>query len=356
MEDSTMPEADQNKIMTTQEAIRRFVNDGDHLVIGNYTVGTCYNQVAEIVRQRKKGLTIYSQSGVFDVEMLIAGDCVSRVVSTYCLRSGGRSGGSMLERYQRAGKIEVEDYSNFTYNARLTAGAQGYSFLPVLPGIIASDVFKVRDFMGDGKFGVVKCPFTGREVPVVPAANPDVCIVHVQRADKFGNAQYWGALGSVAWACLASKRVIVSCEEIVDHEIIKASPQFTIVPAFRVDAVIEEPRGAHPAELSGYYNLDILFWAMMDLSNRSEEGFRTWMKEWVYDLPTRAAYLEHYISRFGKEPLDRIQAKPYYSAPVNYGSAFISMWDDEGKIRTFDMTRTEFDKFLEERGLLTDVS
>ena len=351
-----MPEASPNKVMTTQEAIRRFVNDGEHLVIGNYTVGTCYNQVAEIVRQRKKGLTIYSQSGVFDVEMLIAGGCVSRVISTYCLRSGGRSGGSMLERYQRAGKIEVEDYSNFTYNARLTSGAQGYSFLPVLPGIMASDVFKVRDFMGDGKFGVVKCPFTGRDVPVVPAANPDVCIVHVQRADKFGNAQYWGALGSVAWACLASKRVIVSCEEIVDHDIIKASPQFTIVPSFRVDAVIEEPGGAHPAELSGYYNLDTLFWAMMDLANRSEEGFRAWMKEWVYDLPSRAAYLEHYISRFGKEPHDRVKANPYYSAPVNYGSAFTSMWNEEGKIRIFDMTRTEFDKFLEERGLLTDVS
>ena len=101
----------------------------------------------------------------------------------------------MLERYQRAGKIEVEDYSNFTYNARLTAGAQGYSFLPVLPGIMASDVFKVRDFMGEGKFGVVKCPFTGRETPVVPAANPDVCVVHVQRADKFGQCPVLGGTG-----------------------------------------------------------------------------------------------------------------------------------------------------------------
>src|SRR4030043_532268 len=108
-----MPEATENKITTTREAIRRLVKDGDHVVIGNYTVGTCYNQIAEIVRQSKKDLTIYSQSGVFDVEMLIAGDCVSRVVTTYCMRSGGRSGGSMLERYQRAGKIEVEDYSNF---------------------------------------------------------------------------------------------------------------------------------------------------------------------------------------------------------------------------------------------------
>ena len=345
----------EDKVTTAKDAISRLVRDGDEVVIGNYTVGTCYDLVTEIVRQKKKGLTIYSQSGVFDVELLIAGDCVSRVVSTYCLRSGGRNGGSMLERYQRSGRIEVEDYTNFTYNARLTAGAQGYSFLPVLPGIMASDVFKVRDFMGEKKFGVVKCPFTGRDIPVVPAANPDVCVVHVQRADKFGNAQYWGALGSVAWACLASKKVIVSCEEIVDHEIIKASPHNTILPGFRVDALIEEPWGAHPAELSGCYNLDVLFWAMMDLANRSEENFKTWMKEWVYDLPNRSAYLEHYVERFGRAPFDTLRARPYYSAPVNYGSAFTSMWKDDGKMRLFDMTSGEFEKFLEERGLFGNV-
>ena len=351
-----MSRAKANKVMTTREAVSRFVNDGDQLVIGNYTVATCYDLITEVVRQRKKGLTVFSQSGVFDVEMLISGDCVKRVVSTYCLRSGGRAGGSMLERYQRAGRIEVEDYSNFTYNARLTAGAQGFSFMPVLPGIMASDVFKVRDFMGDLKFGVLKCPFTGKDVPVVPAANPDVCIVHVQRADKYGNAQYWGALGSVSWACLASKRIIVTCEEIVDHEIIKASPNFTIVPGFRVNAVIEEPGGTHPAELSGYCNMDRLFWSTMEVANRSEDGFRAWMKEWVYDRPTRVAYLEHYIERFGKEALDKLKARPYYSAPVNFGSAFTSMWNDEGRMEMYDLTREEFEKFLEERGLLIDVS
>jgi len=142
----------------------------------------------------------------------------------------------------------------------------------------------------------------------------------------------------------------------VDHEIIKASPQFTIVPSFRVNAVIEEPRGAHPSELSGHYNLDLLFWAMMDLANRSEEGFRTWMKEWVYDLPTRAAYLEHYIARFGKEPLDRLQARPYYSAPVNYGSAFTSMWDDQGKMLLFEHDPRRIREINGREGLLTDVA
>ena len=350
-----MSEKDSGKLTTTAEAIKKFIKNGDEVVIGNYTVGTCYNQIMEIIRQGKKDLTIYSQSGVFDVELLIAGECVDKVVSTYCLRSGGRSGGSVLERYQRAGKIRVEDYSNFTYNARLTAGAHGFSFMPVLPGIMTSDVFKVKDFMGDKKFGVVKCPFTGKDIPVVPAANPDVCIIHVQRADKFGNAQYWGALGSAAWAALASDKVIVSCEEIVDHEIVKSSPHNTIIPGFRVDAVIEEPQGAHPAELSGYYNMDMLFWVSMDLANRAESGLKTWIDEWVYPLPNRAAYIDHYISKFGKKPLDDIKARPYYSAPISYGSAYTSMWREDGTMRLWGVDREEMEKFIEQKGAYIDV-
>ena len=97
--------------------------------------------------------------------------------------------------------------------------------------------------MGENKYRVIKCPYTGKDQLTVPAANPDVCIVHVQRADKFGNAQYWGALGSVAAAALASKRIVVSCEEIVEHDVIQSSPHLTLIPAYRVDAVVEVPGG-----------------------------------------------------------------------------------------------------------------
>ena len=346
----------QNKAMSAKEAVEKFVHDGDKLALGNFVVGVPYALVMEIIRQKKTGLTIYSQTGVFDLELLIAGGCASRVITGFCIRSGGQAGGSMIERYQTSGKIEVEDYSNFTYCAMLMAGAHGFPFMPVLPGIMTTDVFKVRDFMGDKKFGVVKCPFTGKETPVVPAANPDVCIMHVQRADKFGNAQFWGAMGSSAWSALASSRVIVSCEEIVDHEVIKSSPHNTIVPGFRVDAVIEEPHGSHPMELSGYWNLDDWFWAMMDMSNQTEDGFRTWMDEWVYKPKSRAEYIEHYIERFGKDALDRLKAKPYYSAPANYGSAFTSMWKDDGVDRMFGFTRERLEKMMEERGLLIDVN
>ncbi|MBW1708651.1 MAG: CoA transferase subunit A [Deltaproteobacteria bacterium] len=344
-----------NKVMTLKEAVSRFVHDGDELVVGNYTVATPFNQIMEVVRQEKKNLTVYTQSGVFDVEMLIAGECVDRIVTTYNIRSGGRGGGSMCERYQTAGKIQVEDYSNFTYNARLTAGALGYSFMPVLPGIMATDVFKVRDFMGESKFGVVECPFTGKDIPVVPAANPDVCIVHVHRADKYGNAQYWGAKGSVAWACLASKNIIVSCEELVDTEIINASPEYTILPSFRVNAVVEESFGAHPAELVGYYNMDQLFYIEMDVANASDTGLRKWMDEWVYPIPDRNTYIERYISKYGLERLKQIKAQTYYSAPVNQGAAFYSNWREDGKSVGLGLTLDEIEKVMEEKGLMIDV-
>jgi glutaconate CoA-transferase subunit A len=342
----------QNKVMSAKEAINRFVKDGDHLVIGNYTVGTCAELVFEVIRQQKKGLTLYSQSGVFDVEVLVAGGCVDRLVSTYVYRAGGKEGGSAVERALRAGTLEMEDYTNFQYNARLMAGMHGFSFMQVLEGAMVTDLFKKRSFMGENKYKVIDCPYTGKKILTVPAANPDVCIVHVQRADKFGNAQYWGALGSVAAAALASKKIVISCEEIVEHDIIQSSPHLTIMPAYRVDAVVEVPWGAHPTEVLGYYNLDRMMYAMFFMMDMTGDSLKTWMNEWVYGCPNRQAYIDHYITSYGSGKLDAIKAKPYFSAPANYGAAYTSSWDNDDLERTMGITLEEMEKILEERGLL----
>lgn len=211
--------------MSARDAIAEFVHDGDELVIGNYTVGTCAELAYEVIRQEKKNLTLYSQSGIFDVEVLVGAGCVSRLVTTYVLRAGGKKGGSAAERALWAGTLEMEDYTNFNYNARLVAGMHGFP-ISSTGRSNGHRPFRKRGFMGDNKYRVIRCPYTGKDNLTVPAANPDVCIVHVQRADKCGNAQYWGALGSVAAAALASKRVIVSCEEIVEHDIIRAQSAF----------------------------------------------------------------------------------------------------------------------------------
>ena len=341
-----------SKVMSVKEAVSQFVSDGDELVIGNYTVGSCADLVYEVVRQGRKGLTLYSQSGIFDIEVLVGAGCAEKLVTTYVLRPAGRRGGSAVERALQDGSMQMEDYTNFQYNARLTAGMHGFSFMQVLEGAMATDLFRKRSFLGDDKYRVIECPYTGKNILTVPAANPDVCIVHVQRCDKFGNAQYWGALGSVAAAALASKRIIVSCEEIVDHDIIQSSPHLTIIPAYRVNAVCEVPWGAHPTEVLGYYNVDQFMYGLFVTMDATADGLKTWMDEWVYGCEDRTAYIDHYVKKFGSRSLENIRCKPYYSAPANYGSAFTTRWDNEGKERAMGLTLTEFEQVLKERGLL----
>lgn len=341
-----------SKVMSVKEAVSQFVSDGDELVIGNYTVGSCADLVYEVVRQGRKGLTLYSQSGIFDIEVLVGAGCAEKLVTTYVLRPAGRRGGSAVERALQDGSMQMEDYTNFQYNARLTAGMHGFSFMQVLEGAMATDLFRKRSFLGNDKYRVIECPYTGKDILTVPAANPDVCIVHVQRCDKFGNAQYWGALGSVAAAALASKRIIVSCEEIVDHDIIQSSPHLTIIPAYRVNAVCEVPWGAHPTEVLGYYNVDQFMYGLFVTMDATADGLKTWMDEWVYGCEDRIAYIDHYVKKFGSRNLENIRCKPYYSAPANYGSAFTTRWDNEGKERAMGLTLAEFEQVLKERGLL----
>lgn len=340
------------KIMSVREAIGRFVKDGDEMVIGNYTVGSCTELVFEVARSRRRGLTIYSQSGILDVEVLVGAGCVDKLVTTYVLRSGGKKGGSAVQRALNAGTLQVEDYTNFQYNARLVAGMHGFSYMQVLEGALATDIFRKRSFMGENKFKIIRCPYTGKDQLTVPAANPDVCLVHVQRADKYGNAQYWGALGSVAAAALASKKIVVSCEEIVDHDLVRSSPHLTIIPAYRVNAVCEVPWGANPTEVLGYYNMDQLMYGLFMMMAGKADGMKAWMDEWVFGCEDRRAYINHYIRKFGSENLEGIRCKSFYSAPANYGSAFTSRWDGEGRERAMGVTLAELEDILRKRGKL----
>lgn len=345
-------ERENGKVMSAPEAIAKNVHDGDSLVIGSYTVSTCAELVYEIARQGRKGLLLYSQSGIFDMEVLVEAGCVEKLITAYVLRAGGKKGGSAVERALNKGTLQIEDYTNYQYNARLVAGMHGLTYIQVFEGAMVTDIFRKRGFMGENKFRVIKCPYTGRNNLTVPAANPDVCIVHVQRADKFGNAQYWGALGSVAAAALASKRIIVSCEEIVEHEIIRSSPHLTIIPAYRVDAVVEAPWGAHPTEVLGFYNMDPYMYSLFLMADCSAQGLKKWMDEWVYGCADRQSYIDHYINKFGSKLLDDIRCKPFYSAPANYGAAFYSRWDAQGKERAMGLTLPEFEQTLRGRGKL----
>ena len=248
-----------NKLMSMEDAVAKFVQDGDMIVSANFLHGTPYATIHEIIRQQKRNLTAVSCSSIEELDLLLSGGCLSKIMTSYYHRAGGRVYSRELDRALREKRVEYEDYTNFTMYNMLKAGACGYSFLPTLKSVMQSDVFNVRTHMGENKFKVINCPFTGKETVLVPALNPDVAVVHVQRCDKYGNSQFWGSLGTIKWSVLSAKKIIVSCEEIVDSDLIRRSPFLTLIPGFRVNAVVEEPWGAHPSCLAGYYNVDINF-------------------------------------------------------------------------------------------------
>ena len=135
------------------------------------------------------------------------------------------------------------------------------------------------------------CPFTGEPLVLVPALVPDVAILHVQRADPDGTGQAWGPTGVTAAAGKASRAVIVVCEELVEPAVVRDDPNRTLVPGFRVDAVVHLPWGAHPSPVQGQYNRDHAIYADYHRRTASAEGARAWLDEWVRDVPDHAGYL-----------------------------------------------------------------
>jgi len=140
---------------------------------------------------------------------------------------------------------------------------------------------------------------------------------------NFGNAQYWGALGSVAAAALASKRIVVSCEEIVEHDIIQSSPHLTLIPAYRVDAVVEVPWGANPTEVLGYYNMDQFMYGLFMMADGTADGLKAWMDEWIYGCENRAAYIDHYIQKIRQQDPRRY---PGQGLLLGAGQLWISLY------------------------------
>jgi glutaconate CoA-transferase subunit A len=303
-----------DKVMTLREAIKKFVNDGDTIYTG--MAGRSFGAVYEIIRQRKRDLTIMCGGGTEEISMLVGAGCVRRLINSYRgLETWGLS--HAIRRAIEHGvprPIEIEEYSNFSITAGFVAAATGVPFMPV-KSLLGSDIVKISTFMGNNKLRVIECPFTGEKVVVVPAMSPDVAIVHAQRADRYGNVQMWGFLGDDLWAVRAAKKVIITVEEVVDEEVIRRDPNRTVFPSFIVDAVVELPFGQHPWHKEGYYDMDLEFREMYVKMEEREETLQKFFDEWVYGVEDHMGYLK----KLGFERLWRLRAKHVYCYPVNYG-------------------------------------
>jgi glutaconate CoA-transferase subunit A len=320
---STVPE---RKLMSEAEVIDRFVADGDTVYVG-YT-SAAYGLCRAVARAGRKGLEIVGGSVGAQGTILIMAGCVSRVRTGYigaALRPG------VVQDMMTSGELKFEDYSNQAIALMLMAGALGIPFIPTR-SFLGSDYLDpaVRDYagqyLGDQKWRLMESPFDDRQQFVaLPALRPQVALLHAQRADEFGNIQAWGHLGDARWAYWAAERVIVSVEEIVPPEVIRADPSRTIAPGFRVAAVVHMPYGAHPSGQAGYYDFDYSFQARSGMSRiaRSHADWAEWSAEWIYGVDDNAGYIDQYRRRFGQQSLDAIRAtagrRP--TADVFYGYA-----------------------------------
>jgi glutaconate CoA-transferase, subunit A len=309
-----------SKVMTTADAISKFVHPGDFLFLGGYICRTPFSAIHEIIRQKIGDLTITRSNAADDFDMLIGAGLVKRFISTF-LSLGIYGLGRCYRRSLEKGiphRVEVEEYTNLSLPMMLQAGAMGMPFVPV-KDMVGTDLLNVRSFMGDNKYKMIDSPFDGRPTLLVPALNPDVAIIHVQQADEAGNAQIWGIGGDCQVGANAAKKVIVTCERIVSRETIGKDPSRTIVPSFKVVAVVEEPYGAHPGYTPGFYDVDFSMGYLYQQASNTEEGLAEFLKEWVYDIADRNAYIQHYIERFGYATFKKLEAAFDYSFPVNYG-------------------------------------
>jgi glutaconate CoA-transferase subunit A len=205
--------------------------------------------------------------------------------------------------------LELEEYSHFGMVARYTAGASNLPFFP-LRSYFETDLPTANPLIRP-----VESPYGDGVVYAVPPLQPDVTIVHAQRATAAGDTQVWGLLGCQKEAAFAAERVIVVVEEVVSEEVVRADPNRTIIPGLIVDAVVVEPWGAHPSYVQGRYDRDNRFYRDWDPISRTAEGTEAWLREWVYDVGGRADYLE----KLGPERLAELTPEPAPSGAVDYG-------------------------------------
>jgi glutaconate CoA-transferase subunit A len=292
-----------------QDAVAELVRDGDTVVIEGFTHLICFAAGHEIIRQRRRDLTLCRLTPDLIYDQMIAAGCARKLVFSWA----GNPGAGSLHAFRRAveGKagspLELEEYSHFGMVGRLCAGAARLPFWPM------------RNYMGtdlpaaNPRIATVDCPYTGERLAAVPALNPDVTIVHAQRADAQGNTQIWGLLGVQKEAAFASNRVIVVVEELVDESVIRADPNRTLIPGLVVDAVVVEPWGAHPSYAQGYYDRDNQFYVAWEAISRDPAALARYLDEYVYGVRDRAEY----VARSGG--LERLRADARVCAGVNYG-------------------------------------
>lgn len=262
------------ELMALDEAVRELVNDGDSVAMEGFTHLIPFAAGHEVIRQRKRDLTLIRMTPDLIYDQLIGMGCASKMVFSW----GGNPGVGSLHRFRDAvendwpAPLELEEHSHAGMANRYAAGAANLPFA-VLRGYVGTELMERTEV------APIDCPFTGEKLTAVPAIRPDVGIVHAQRADRDGNVQLWGIIGVQKEIALASTRSLVTVEEIVEE--FEPQPGAVVLPSWALTAVAEAPRGAHPSYAHDYYARDNGFYQEWDEISRDRDSFTAWVEEHI---------------------------------------------------------------------------
>lgn len=262
-------------ILELKEAIQELVRDGDTLALEGFTHLIPFAAGHEIVRQRRRNLTVIRMTPDLIYDQLIGAGCVAKLVFSW----GGNPGVGSLHRLRDAvengwpAPLEIEEHAHAGMAAAYAAGASGLPF-GMLRGYLGTDLPKYNT-----KIKFIECPFTGEKLAAVPAHRPDVTVIHAQKADRKGNVLMWGVVGVQKEAVLAAKRSIVTVEEIVGD--LGAPPNSVVLPSWVVGAVCVVKGGAFPSYAQGYYPRNNAFYKKWDGISRERESFQKWIEQHI---------------------------------------------------------------------------
>ena len=300
-----------SKLLTMREAIAEFVPDGATVALGLQMEQMIpFAAGHEIIRQKKRGLTLIGPISDILFDQIIAAGCVEQVIAAWVGNVMMGSAYNFRRAVEQDG-IKVFNLTNFTVALALQAGAMGVPFLPTRTAL-GSDVAKGNHFLYQ-----MFSPFEPKEcLYAVRALNPDVTIVHVQRADREGNAHCWGNFGVMIEGVRAAKRVIVVAEDIVEPEVIASDPNRTVIPGFLVNAVVECSYGAHPSPVQGYYKRDDAFFRQYHDQTKIKADSDAWLDRWVFSAVDRRAYM----NQLGACRVEDLGVKQHaYAAQADFG-------------------------------------
>ncbi len=286
-----------DKRMTEQDAVSRFVEDGFYVSYDtNVWRRGPSSLMREVIRQRKRDLWLAAKFSTHDATLLTAGGCVTRI------DVGWMEVGRVITEAMNAGRLKMYEWTNGALAYRHLAGALGVPFLP-LRYVGGTDVFR------NSGAKLIEDPYTGQPVCLVPAVNPDVALIHVNQCDMYGNARIFGPGLAPVETAMASKRVILSTEEIIDSEEIRKHPGATMLPYYLVDAVVHAPFGCYPGTVPGLYRADLQH--LMEFGAAQVQGkMDEYLEKWVFSVASHTEMLE---KRVGLEKLNLLRAEETYT-------------------------------------------